>query len=462
MRRLAILCLGLCGLASLPARAAEAPRLDFAAAYREALDNDATFAAARATQAGARYYVPQARAGLLPAIQITGSTSRNQAENTTPDMFGNPSTRDIDYTSQSHQLQLRQPLWRPANLAQYRLAHAQEAYAEASYRKEWLSLVDRLAQTYLNTLLAEQAFELARVQKDALAGQLDQAQRYLVAGEGMRTDVDEAQARHDLANSRLIEAEYAVDIARRGLQELLGRLPGSLAPLRDTHPLTLPDGPDNVDAWVELALRHSPELAAQQANLDAVQRQLDKARAGHHPTLDLIAGRNLSESDNNYSIGSRYDTTYVGVQYAVPVYAGGSISAGIGIAQADLEKARQQREAAARTLATQVRKAHASVSSSAARSRAHAQAVHSAEIMLESTRRGFTAGVRTQIDVLNALDQHYTAQRDHLTARHEFVRNWILLQLHTGTLDDARIETFASWFETGLDTPSDQQAALLP
>jgi len=451
MKPVALLCLCLGSFFSLPALA-DAPPLDFAAAYREALANDATFAAARSAQQAGRYYVPQARAGLLPVIQLAGSTARNQAENTTPDMFGNSTTRDIDYISENHQLSLRQPLWRPASVAHYRLAHAQEAYAEATFSKEWLALVDRLAQAYLDTLLAEQGRELARVQKEALVGQLEQAQRFLAAGEGTRTDIDEAQARHDLAESRLIEAEYAVEIARRGLQELLGRLPGPLARLRDSHPLTIPDGPGSVDAWVELALERSPELAAQRANAEAAQREVEKARAGHHPTLDLIAGRNLSESDTNNTIGSRFDTTYIGVQYMLPIYGGGGVSAGVEIARANQEKARQQHEAAARALATQVRKAYAGVVSSAARIRALAQAVHSAENLLESTRRGFQAGVRTQIDILNALDQHYTAQRDHLTARHEFARNWLLLQLYTGTLNDARVEAFSHWFEAGVDS----------
>lgn len=457
MKRVAILCLCLGGFTGLPALA-DAPALDFAAAYREALANDATFAAARSAQQAGRYYVPQARAGLLPAIQLAGSTARNQAENTTPDIYGNPATSDIDYTSRSHQLSLRQPLWRPASVAQYRLAHAQEAYSEATFSKEWQALVDRLAQAYLDTLLAEQARELARVQKEALVGQLEQAQRFFTAGEGTRTDIDEAQARHDLAESRLIEAEYAVEIARRGLQELLGRQPGPLTRLRDTVPLTLPDGPNGADAWVELALEHSPELAAQRANAEAAQREAEKARAGHHPTLDLIAGRNLSESDTNNTIGSRYDTTYIGVQYTLPIYGGGSVSAGIQIALANQEKARQQQEAAARALATQVRKAYTGVVSSAARIRALAQAVRSAENLLESTSRGFRAGVRTQIDILNAIDQHYTAQRDHLTVRHEFARNWLLLQLHTGTLDGARLESFSRWFEAGTGTLPRQAA----
>lgn len=450
MNRVAFLCLCLGGFSSLPALA-EAPPLDFAAAYREALANDATFSAAHAALKASQYYVPQARAGLLPVIQLSGSTARNQAENTTPDAFGNAVTRDIDYTSKNHQLSLRQPIWRPALVAQYRQAHAQEAFAEATFKKEWQALVDRLAQAYLGTLQAEQGRELARVQKESLSGQFEQAQRFLAAGEGTRTDVDEAQARYDLAESRLLEAEYAADLARRGLQELLGRLPGPLARLRDSHPLTLPDGPASADAWVELALEHSPELAAQRANVDAVQREVEKARAGHHPTLDLIAGRNLSQSDTNNTIGSKYDTTYVGVQYAVPIYAGGGVSAAVNIAQANLEKARQQREAATRTLSTQVRKSYAAVVSSAARIRALGQAVRSTEALLQSTRRGFQAGVRTQIDILNAIDQRYTTQRDHLTAHHQFAKNWLLLQLHTGTLDDTRVEVFSRWFEAGTD-----------
>jgi outer membrane protein len=135
MRRIALLIACLGSFTGLPALA-DAPPLDFAAAYREALANDATFAAAQAGREAARYYVPQARAGLLPSIQISGNTAQNKSENTTPGTLGEPITRDYDYSSYSHQLQLVQPIWRPANMAQYRLAHAREAYAEAMYRKD--------------------------------------------------------------------------------------------------------------------------------------------------------------------------------------------------------------------------------------------------------------------------------------------------------------------------------------
>jgi outer membrane protein/protease secretion system outer membrane protein len=425
---------------------AEPNTLDFATAYQEALANDASFAAARAAREASRNYVPQARAGLLPSIQVSGSVSSNRSENTSPDIFGKSVTQDSDYYSQSHQLVLKQPIWRPSNWAQYRLAQAQEAYAEAQYRKDWQALVDRLNQAYLDTLQAEQDRELARVQSEALAGQHDQAKRFFAAGEGTRTDVDEARARYDLAKARLLEAENGVEIARRGLQEIIGRLPGPLSPLLDSLPLKLPDGPANVDSWVEAALESSPEVAAEKANVEAAQSEVKKAQSGHHPTLDLVAGRSRSESAFNDPVGSIYDTTYVGVQYALSVYAGGGVDAGIRIAEANLEKARQQLEATSRTVATQVRKVYASVVTGEARIRALALAAHSAEVAVQSARRGFEAGVRTQVDILNALDQRYTAQREHLGAVNEFAKNWLLLQIYAGTMNEAGIDAFAKWF----------------
>lgn len=61
-------------IVSLPARAA-----DLFEIYRLAQSNDPTFEAARYAFAAAQQKVPQARAGLLPVINLNGSDTQNNA-----------------------------------------------------------------------------------------------------------------------------------------------------------------------------------------------------------------------------------------------------------------------------------------------------------------------------------------------------------------------------------------------
>lgn len=64
------------GIACLLA-AAPAWSLDLLAAYRMAVQADATYLAAKASAEVSREAIPQARAGLLPVVSISSSRSRN-------------------------------------------------------------------------------------------------------------------------------------------------------------------------------------------------------------------------------------------------------------------------------------------------------------------------------------------------------------------------------------------------
>jgi outer membrane protein len=53
---------------------------DLMQVYREAVNNDPTFAASRSTLDAGREKTPQARAGLLPSLTLSGNTVWNENE----------------------------------------------------------------------------------------------------------------------------------------------------------------------------------------------------------------------------------------------------------------------------------------------------------------------------------------------------------------------------------------------
>ena len=74
LKRLAIRLAALAGLACFGGHALS---VDLLQVYREALVNDAQYAAARATAEAGREKLPQGLAGLLPVIGATGGTTWN-------------------------------------------------------------------------------------------------------------------------------------------------------------------------------------------------------------------------------------------------------------------------------------------------------------------------------------------------------------------------------------------------
>src|SRR3990172_10216167 len=107
-----------CVAAALLASSNPVGAADLLGAYRQALENDANFLAARANAAAAREAVPQARAGLLPNLSFSASRSKNNTDITQNTILG-PRTSQFDYFAEGQNLTLRQPLYRRGNLAQY-------------------------------------------------------------------------------------------------------------------------------------------------------------------------------------------------------------------------------------------------------------------------------------------------------------------------------------------------------
>ena len=426
--RLASACLALLGMAAaLPAWS-----LDLRQAYESAYENDATIRAARAGAQASREKLPQARAQLRPNVSLNASRNHNDLTSKTQNFQGEPVRAENQYYSGSQTLSVRQPLYRPYLSALVRQAEAQVEDANAALERDEQTLVTRVGEAYFDALLAQDQVLLIEAQKTTYTTQLDAARKGLEAGTGTRTDIDEAQARLDLTLAQELEALQNVEYTRRRLESLMGQPVDVLAGLDvERFNPTVPV-PGLVDAWVERAEQASPELQSLRAQLDAARMEVDKAQAGHKPTLDAVAQWSRSNSDSVTNVNSRYDNKSIGLQLSVPLYAGGYVSSSVRQAVAAQERAREALEAARRDLGVRVHREFRGMTEGVLRVKALEQAVRSAEQAVLSNQMSFQAGSRTTVDVLNAQQQKTTAQRDLAQARYLYLVSRLRLQALVG------------------------------
>ncbi len=426
--RLTSACLVLLGMAVvLPAWS-----LDLRQAYEAAYENDATIRAARAGAQASREKLPQARAQQRPNVSLNASRNHNDLTSETQNSQGKPVRSENQYYSGNQSLSVRQPLYRPYVSALVRQAQAQVEEADAALERDEQTLVTRVGEAYFDALLAQDQVMLIEAQKATYSTQLDAARKGLHAGTGTRTDIDEAQARLDLTLAQELEALQNVEFTRRRLESLMGRPVDVLASLdvRRFNP-TAPI-PGLVDDWVERAEKASPELQSLRAQLDAARMEVDKAQAGHKPTLDAVAQWSRSNSDSVTNVNSRYDNKSIGLQLSVPLYAGGYVSSSVRQAVAAQERAREALEAARRDLGVRVHREFRGMTEGVLRVKALEQAVRSAEQAVLSNQMSFQAGSRTTVDVLNAQQQKTTAQRDLAQARYLYLVSRLRLQALVG------------------------------
>jgi outer membrane protein len=101
------------------------------------------------------------------------------------------------------------------------------------------------------------------------------------------------------------------------------------------------------------------------------------------------------------------------------------------------QKALDDIEIARRQTDLETQRAYLNLSSSIAQVKALDQALLSSQSQLDSTKLGYEVGVRTSVDVLNAQQQLFSAKRDLLEARYNYLVNIIRLKSASGVVSEA-------------------------
>lgn len=406
--------------------------LDLRQAYDAALENDVTIKASRATAEGSRERLPQAQAQRLPNVALNASRNYNDLTAQTQNILGQHIRLQNHYYSSAQTLTVRQPIYRPYLSALVDQARAQVEDADATLERDEQSLVVRVGEAYFDSLLANDQLDLVAAQKVAYTTQLDAARKLLAGGSGTRTDVDDAQARLDMTIAQELEVRQNLEFTRRRLQAVTGKPVEDLAGLDVSR--FKPEAPSmaSIQEWTARAEEASPELRALRAQVEAARLEIDKAKAGHKPTLDAVAQWSRTNSDSVTSVNSRYDQKAIGLQLSIPLYAGGYVNSTVRQAVANHERAREMQEAARLDLGVRVHKEFRGVTEGVLRIAALEQAVRSADLALDSSRKSQSAGSRTMVDVLNAQQQKTVALRDLAQARYLYLVSRLRLQSLVG------------------------------
>ena len=421
----AVLALG--GLLAAQAAAA----MSFAEAVAAARANDAQYRAAGYDLQSAQLGVPIARSALLPNASMSFSRSEVSGSRQFYNSLNQEVKVQVDYASPQSALYLRMPLWNQEARARYDQAQVQAESAASVYRSRGLELIDRTGTTYLQVLLAHDARTLAETQLTAVKGQLTRSEQRFKRGEGTRSEQALAQAAHDVARVRLLEAEEAIELSRRNLKRITGRDTPTLNQLpADFIPTAVL--PASLGEWLELAERNSPTLQARQQALLAAKFAVKRQQAGHAPRVDLVASISRNENESLTNLGQTSVLKSLGVQVNVPLYSGGGVDASVKQAVADQARVEEEVRVEREGMQFEVQRNFQLVSSGPEKIKAYAEAVESNALAYRGAVRSQEAGFATTADVLDAQARLYAAQRDLAQARYDYLQARFRLMAFAG------------------------------
>jgi outer membrane protein len=381
-----------------------------------------------------------ARANLLPQIGAGGTWNRGDSDTDIP---GFDETIESDIDTDNYRAELRQSLYRQANYEALDIARGQISQAEAIYSVAFQDFLLRVSEGYFTVLTLTDGVTFAEAEEKAFQRQFEQAEQRFEVGLTAVTDVHEARATYDNARARAIVARNRLEDAKEALRELTGQYFEQYQPLREVLPLVEPD-PAVADDWVDIALQSNPSVLSSRAAVEVAEANTRLARAGHFPTLDLVASYNQF-NNNKYTYTDpitglqrngalESDDTQIGVTLQVPIYQGGRVNAQTRQARYLLDATGQDLDDVQRGVVRQTENAFRAVLAGIQEVQAFNQAMISAESALEATQAGFEVGTRTIVDVLIAEQRKYQAQRDNSVARHAYIINHMRLKSVAGLL----------------------------
>jgi outer membrane protein len=410
-------------------------------AVQLALTNDPTFLAARANLNVSRERAEQAVAGLFPQLTVSANTTANRrkyALRTSPPPTDIPAER---YNSNSAQLNLTQPLWRHNSIIAMTQADLAVSQADFQLSAAAQDMLVRLAQAWFDAMQARDGITVVETQVQAAQQQLELTQRGNDKGVLSLTELEDARSRYQQAIGDLAMTQSEFEIKLAALEQIVGPAAHTPPVLSDQFASSTFGG-TTLEQWLKQAEEGNPSLLAAQRAVDAASEEIRKQRAGHEPTLDLVASygntaQGAGITGGQLGFDSRQST--VGLQFNMPLYAGGGQTAKVREALALQEKAMQELEAARRNARLTTKQAWFTWRASQVRENSTLQTVQSAVLALNGAESARTRGVKSDIDVLQAQQQRAVALRDWRKARYDSLISQFKLKAACGQLNDEEL-----------------------
>ncbi len=406
--------------------------------YRQALSHDPRLASALSANQAAQEIIEQGKALYRPTVNFSADANRLSTDiryiNANPPR--EPSTANFE--TYKYGVDFRQPIYRKQNLVQMDQSRTQVSQADKQLHLSQQDLILRVTQAYFDVLIAQDKIDLIAAQKSAILSQLEQAKANFEVGTSTITDVNESQARFDLVLAQEIATINELQIAKRAVQSLTGKMPQKLATVRaDIKTSQLEQ---TMDKWLEVATANNLNIQIQQDAAKFAEQEVERLNAAHLPTLDAVASYTDSYANGSSSAfgsGNELQTAAIGLQLQIPLYQGGAISSRVRQAVLSHQKAQDDVEIARSNTELETQRAYLNLSTSVAQVRAYEQALVSSQSQVDSTRLGYQVGVRTSVDVLNAEQQYFSAKRDLLQSRYNYLVNIIRLKSISGVVAEA-------------------------
>jgi outer membrane protein TolC len=341
-----------------------------------ALENSPDWAMAQWEARAAQERSDQAKGSLLPVLSFEASYDRfGQAQRVLPPHalggLGIFDERAVDYGIAG-----RAPLFRGGKgLNALRAAQLEHVAAAREGARTRDLVVFAVTEAFYQIVGLDSLIATAQFSRQSLEAHHRQVEERIAVGKAAKVDLLRIAVRLADLDQTLVQLENNRSITARLLLYRMGREGRSGNELRVVADLKEPKLPYTWEEMPEQALANRADYRAIQLRTEAQRKRLSVAKGGRWPEVVLKArygGRSGGDLE--------FDTDWnVGVQLGVPLFAGGTISAGIKQEHHKLHKAEEAERKLRLTIELEVRAACLHLQEARTR-------IHTADVVVKQAR----------------------------------------------------------------------------
>ncbi|MBR2114966.1 MAG: TolC family protein [Prevotella sp.] len=301
----------------------------------------------------------------------------------------------------------------------------------------------QVAQAYVQILFNMEIADVAKRQIEIDSQQVVRLQAFVNNGKASQAQLSQQLSTLAQAHLTATQAENNLQLAILALTQLL-ELPSPegfsvVRPSLTSHLSSLTSYLPSPEAIYQEALGIKPEVQAEQLRLTAAERNIDIAKAGNYPTLNLSAGLQsnyyktngvkaesfASQMKNNFS-------QYIGINLNVPIFNRFQTRNSIRSAKIDRENQLLQLENVKKSLYKEIQQVYYNAVAADSKYHSSESAAQSSKDAFTLTQAKYENGKATITEFNEAKNNYLKAESDLVQARYEYLYQSALLDFYRG------------------------------
>lgn len=271
------------------------------------------------------------------------------------------------------------------------------------------------ASKYFTVLQTRNLVQVNKESVESLTGHLKNVQAQFDVGTVAKTDVLRSQVELANAEQDLIKAENNFQLAVSNLNNVIGM------PLHTELQIKQELGYEkyalSMDDCIAYSLQHRPELEQAKLSEEINREKVKYAQGGYKPTVVVAAGTNLSDPAFP---GDNYKDWYAIAKASWNVFDAGATKASVKAAQATLEESGHTLHQTKDSVQLEVRQAYLNLKEAEKRIDTSKVAVDQGQEDFKIAQVRYTAGVGTNLDVMDAQVALTKAKTNYIQALYDY------------------------------------------